>query len=120
MIRPATSADKSAILEVAVDSGLFPAEHTGDLADMMDAQLGAEAEGHHWIVRTGDGGTVLAAATQKRGPRPISPQSTAAPKRRAYGSSTRRGRIRWCSGRGCKRVGLPRKSNSSCLIYKDD
>ena len=62
MIRPATAADKPAILDVAVDSGLFPAEHVGDLADLMDAQLGAEADGHHWIVRAADDGQVLAAA----------------------------------------------------------
>ena len=55
-------ADKSAISEVAVDSGLFPAEHVGELGGMMDEQLGAEAEGHHWIVKTSDGGQVLAAA----------------------------------------------------------
>ena len=72
MIRPATATDKAAILDVAVDSGLFPAEHVGELADMMDTQLGAEAEGHHWIVRTGNDDEVVAAATQKRGPSPIS------------------------------------------------
>ena len=47
MIRAATPTDRSAILEVAVDSGLFPAEHVGELGVMMDDQLGQEAEGHH-------------------------------------------------------------------------
>ena len=82
MIRPATAADKSGsapgplpqtFAAVAVDSGLFPAEHVGDLADMMDGQLGAETEGQHWIVRTGDEGQVLAAAYSEAGPlHPIS------------------------------------------------
>ena len=62
MIRAAKSADKPAILDVAVDSGLFPAEDVGELGSMMDSQLGAEAEGHHWIVDADRDGQVLAAA----------------------------------------------------------
>ena len=73
MIRPATPADKAAILDIAVDCGLFPAEHVGELGAMMDDQLGAEAEGHHWIVEADGAGQVLAAAYSEAGPlHPIS------------------------------------------------
>jgi len=61
MIRPALHSDKQAILHVAVDSGLFPAEHVGELAEMMNDQLEAETSGHHWIVDEYEG-QVLAAA----------------------------------------------------------
>jgi len=62
MIRPATTQDKTTILEVAVDSGLFPAEHIGELAEMMDSQLESENEGHHWIVQTNGAAKIKAAA----------------------------------------------------------
>jgi len=61
MIRAALTSDKVSILNVAVDSGLFPAEHVGELSEMMDNQLEAESVGHHWIVDE-DEGQVLAAA----------------------------------------------------------
>jgi len=62
MIRKAEIRDKPAVLDVAVDSGLFPAEHIGELAELMDSQLELEAEGHHWIVQTNDKAEILAAA----------------------------------------------------------
>ncbi len=62
MIRHASVADKAAILDIAVDSGLFPAEHVGELSEMMDAQLGATSEGHHWIVQESERGTLQGAA----------------------------------------------------------
>ena len=50
MIRPATPDDRSAILEVAVDSGLFPAEAMVDFGDVVAEQLNNKAEGHGWLV----------------------------------------------------------------------
>lgn len=61
MIRTATPADESAILRVAIDSGLFPTEHAGEFAAALSTQLDPDAEDHHWLVTEPDVGIVAAA-----------------------------------------------------------
>ncbi len=60
-VRPAFPADKAALTEIAVDSGLFPPGAAGDFGRELDTQLGAADQGHHWLVAERDGEPVAAA-----------------------------------------------------------
>jgi len=55
-IRPADVEDSDAILDVALASGLFPAEELDGLQYMLGETLGADiADEHHWIVNESNG-----------------------------------------------------------------
>ena len=48
-IRPATPADQPALLHLAVACGLFEADQTEELDEMMGAALAGELPDHYWI-----------------------------------------------------------------------
>ena len=60
-IRPATPADQATLTDIAIDSGLFPAEAAIDFGAQLNQQLGSEAAAHHWLVAEQDGRPVAAA-----------------------------------------------------------
>ena len=54
-IRPAKAADTNAILDVALASGLFPADELDGLQDVLGETLGTHtADDHRWIVEGAD------------------------------------------------------------------
>jgi ribosomal protein S18 acetylase RimI-like enzyme len=61
MIRPATNDDLPAILELAVSSGLFPAEATAEVAQVFrDCLGGTLGPDHQWLVDDADGPVAVA------------------------------------------------------------
>ncbi|WP_299394811.1 GNAT family N-acetyltransferase [Pelagibius sp.] len=60
-IRPAAADDQSAILDLAVASGLFQEDETAVLAEMLADAFNGDLQDHHWIVLE-DAATVIAAA----------------------------------------------------------
>lgn len=59
MIRTARHSYKVTILHVAVDSGLFPAEHVDDLFNIMDEQPTQESNGSLTCTTISFGGSLL-------------------------------------------------------------
>jgi len=49
-IELATPGDRDAILNVAVDSGLFEPEHLDELAQTLDSFFRSSPDGQHWLV----------------------------------------------------------------------
>ncbi len=60
-IRPAAADDQSAILDLAVASGLFQQDETAVLAEMLADVFNGQLPDHHWIVLE-NAATVIAAA----------------------------------------------------------
>lgn len=63
-IRPATAEDQSAILDLAVASGLFQEDETAVLAEMLAEVFAGDLQDHRWIVleNNQETATVIAAA----------------------------------------------------------
>ena len=62
IIRPASDADRPALLNLAVETGLFRPEETGALGDILTACLAGEmGPDHHWLA-VGDNNALAAAA----------------------------------------------------------
>lgn len=58
MIRPTTPADAAAILDLAVSSGLFPADATAEVAGVLAGALNGELGPDHVWLTDDDGGPV--------------------------------------------------------------
>ncbi len=54
-IRPAQPADKSALLDLAVATGLFQSNELGELEGMLDEFFAGNLEDHFWIADDDDG-----------------------------------------------------------------